>query len=237
MMTGSRFLTANLLLLGVLIYSTGEVSAQTRIGVAATVKNQVFGGGKPLSTGASVHAQETIKTGEASSASLQFVDQTNLNVGPKSEVKLDRFVYDPSKAGKGSVVINTGRGAFRFVSGTQNHNSYKINTPVATIGVRGTVFYLINGPTFTVLVQQNGSTVVTLGNGQTITVAAGYSVLIQQNGAFETFKNSDSTINIQQAGLDMTLLQEYTTFIGQTASSFGGLPAIPRIICGQGHGG
>jgi hypothetical protein len=38
------------------------------------------------------------------------------------------------------VVIETSRGAFRFVSGSQNPSNYTIKTPLATIGVRGTIF-------------------------------------------------------------------------------------------------
>src|ERR1700681_2759864 len=102
--------------------SAGPALAEGKIGVAATVQNQVFGNSQPLSTGSSIFVNERIRTGEASTTQLQFVDQTNLSVGPKSEVVLDRFVYDPNR-GKGSVVVQTGRGAFRWVSGSQDPTS------------------------------------------------------------------------------------------------------------------
>jgi len=38
------------------------------------------------------------------------------------------------------VVINLTQGALRFITGNANHDAYQINTPTATIGVRGTVF-------------------------------------------------------------------------------------------------
>src|SRR5919197_4472141 len=87
-----------------LAVQAGPALAQAKIGVAAAVQNQVFGNSQPLATGAGVFANEHIRTGEASSAQLQFVDETNLAVGPKSEVVLDRFVYNPNR-GKGSVVV------------------------------------------------------------------------------------------------------------------------------------
>src|SRR5262249_19571366 len=41
---------------------------------------------------------------------------------------------------KGKVVLRTTRGAFRFVTGTQYHSAYQINTPYGSLGVRGTEF-------------------------------------------------------------------------------------------------
>ena len=117
---------------------------------------------------------EIIKTGAASSAQLLFVDQTTLLVGATSEVKLDRFVYDPAR-GNGQVMMNAGKGVFRFVSGAQNSKSYQINTPVATIGVRGTVFTFMYSGTQLFLTTSNGDVVVRiLPNGPSVDVPAGY---------------------------------------------------------------
>lgn len=44
--------------------------------------------------GSSVFEQERIRAGAESVAQLLFIDQTTLSVGPRSEVTLDRFVYD-----------------------------------------------------------------------------------------------------------------------------------------------
>jgi hypothetical protein len=116
--------------------------AESKIGVASVAKNQVHGilGGttRAMSAGSELFSNETVRTGEASQAQLLFLDQTSLSVGARSEVKLDRFVYNPDRKA-GNVVIETSRGAFRFVSGSQNPSNYTIKTPLATIGVRGTI--------------------------------------------------------------------------------------------------
>jgi hypothetical protein len=90
-----------------------------------------------LAPGSELHASETVRTGDAGKADLVFVDRTNLTVGPTSEVVLDKFVYDPVGS-SGKVVLQTTRGAFRFVTGTQVHSAYQINTPYGSLGVRGT---------------------------------------------------------------------------------------------------
>ena len=111
------------------------VDAQTRIGSASSVTPEASGsvGGIP-STGSGVHANETIKTGSSGKAGMQFNDQSNLNVGPSSQVRLDKFVYDPNK-GTGSTVIEATRGTFRFTTGSQGE--VKIKTPYGMLGTRG----------------------------------------------------------------------------------------------------
>jgi hypothetical protein len=66
-----------------------------------------------------------------------FVDGTKISVGPRAHVTLDKFVYDPSSS-KGSFFLSVTEGVFRFVTGGMEHQSYSIQTPSGTIGVRGT---------------------------------------------------------------------------------------------------
>lgn len=112
------------------------------IGVTSAAQNHVDGimNGQtaPLKVGSAVYQNQHVRTGAASTAQLLFRDQTSLSVGPSSEVTLDKFVYDPSR-NTGDMVVSATRGAFRFVSGTQEPHNYQVHTPVATIGVRGTV--------------------------------------------------------------------------------------------------
>src|SRR5260370_33830520 len=88
--------------------------AQSNIGRAASVRNQVEGilSGQThsLSSGSTIHSNELLRSGEAAVAELVFADQTKLSVGPNSEVRLHKFVYDPNKR-KGAVVIQASRGA------------------------------------------------------------------------------------------------------------------------------
>src|SRR5215470_11459850 len=121
-------------------------NAETRsatIGVAASITPNAEGGVgtvfQTLAPGSELYANETVRTGDAGKADLVFIDRTNLTVGPTSEVVLDQFVYDPV-GNKGKVVVQATRGAFRFVTGTQDHSAYQLNTPYGSLGVRGTEF-------------------------------------------------------------------------------------------------
>lgn len=89
-----------------------------------------------------VYSEETVRTDAGEHTELEFADSTRLTVGPNSEVVLDSFVYDPGQ-GTGDAVITFGKGVFRFVSGDMNKDGYRLNTPSATLAVRGTIFRLL----------------------------------------------------------------------------------------------
>jgi hypothetical protein len=132
----SRIWIAPLMLAAVFVLHPTDSHAQA-IGKASSVKPQADGSvAGTLSPGASVHASETVKTGSAGQANLRFNDSSNLSVGPSSSVRLDKFVYDPNK-GSGTVAIEASKGAFRFVTGSQNKGEVKVKTPSGTLGIRG----------------------------------------------------------------------------------------------------
>lgn len=116
--------------------------AEDKIG-NAQVEGVTAGGTQSLTTGSEVYSNELVRIVGQSMAQLLFVDNTNLSIGPLSTIRLDSFVYDPN-ASKGNVVLRAGVGAFRFITGLQDKKSYAIKTEFATIGVRGTEFYLLN---------------------------------------------------------------------------------------------
>lgn len=150
-----------------------------KIGVAAAVRNDVTDGsnGQKMSAGSQLFEQQVVKTGDASSAQLLFLDQTSLSLGPKAQIKLDKFVYDPSRK-TGDVVLAATKGAFRFVSGTQDPRSYLIKTPVATIAVRGTIvdWKFVNGTLYAIV--QEGRAKI---GGHWL--HAGQAIVISANGA------------------------------------------------------
>jgi hypothetical protein len=126
----------------------------TAVSVKTNAAAEQPGATRALAPGAGVVQDETIRTDQSGSAQLKFVDDTSLVVGPKSAVKLDKFVFDPNRSAK-KFVLEATVGAFRFATGKSNHNAYEIRTPVATIGARGTQFaFGIEGDEVTIVVTQ-----------------------------------------------------------------------------------
>ncbi len=177
--------------LSVLVFSlallvAAEQAYAARIGVASVVKNDVSGssGGKArvINVGSGVFQNEIIATGPASSAQLLFRDETSLTIGAKSRLTLDRFVYNPATK-SGDVVVNALQGTFRFVSGSAKPGGYTIKTPVATVGLRGTIVegYIASDGSL-VLVVVEGSVVVTTADGTTVTLRAGQFITVSSAG-------------------------------------------------------
>ena len=117
----------------------GAAYGQEAIGSATSITPQAEGshGGKhTLAAGSTVYHQDDIETGVNGIAGLRFHDNSDLKVGPKSRVKLDKFIYDPNKSA-GSVAIEAAKGSFRFSTGPQTKGSYQVKTPYGTLGIRG----------------------------------------------------------------------------------------------------
>jgi hypothetical protein len=148
------------------LLSTGTALAQSSIGSAVLIERDVSGSfagrTRTLAMGDGVQSNENIKTASASSAELRFLDQTNLTIGPTSSVVLDRFVYNPDGSARAGT-LNMAIGAARWVgSQTQSDEAYKVQTPHAVIGVRGTVFDLVVETRRTIVTLREGAIVVCL---------------------------------------------------------------------------
>jgi hypothetical protein len=83
------------------------------------------------------YMQELVETGDESALLIVFADGSKLTLGENSECVIDEFVYDPS-AKTGNQAIKLTKGAFRYVSGALPKENVKIDTPPATLGIRGT---------------------------------------------------------------------------------------------------
>lgn len=73
---------------------------------------------------------------------ITFEDQTKVQVNENSKLVIDDFVYDPKK-GTGKLALNMALGTVRYASGQiakNNPQNVGINTPSATVSVRGTDF-------------------------------------------------------------------------------------------------
>lgn len=118
------------------------------VGITAVVRNnvQVTTTANPALHKAKVRERiaigNDIVTGANSMTQLLLLDKTSFTVGAKARIKIDRFVYDPADDAS-SVGASVAKGAFRFMSGRsikRGKAKSSVNTPVASIGIRGTIF-------------------------------------------------------------------------------------------------
>ena len=86
--------------------------------------------------------QDEVKTTKGK-VGITFQDNTQVQVNENSRLVIDDFVYDPKSTKGGKLAVNVAAGTVRYASGQiakNNPQAVAVNTPTATIGVRGTDF-------------------------------------------------------------------------------------------------
>ncbi|WP_247491045.1 FecR domain-containing protein, partial [Bradyrhizobium sp. 17] len=137
-------------------------------GSATAVRNGVS---VILNNGDNVEKGDVVSTGGDSTLGITFIDGTVFGLSSNARMVLNDMVYDPNGSNNSSL-LSLVAGTITFVAGeTAKHGDMKVDTPVATMGIRGTaVLSQINfvvpagggdpqpQASFQVLVEPNGTT-------------------------------------------------------------------------------
>lgn len=135
-------------------------------GSATAVRNGVS---VILNNGDNVEKGDVVSTGADSTLGITFIDGTVFGLSSNARMVLNEMVYDPNGSSNSSL-LSLVAGTITFVAGeTAKHGDMKIDTPVATMGIRGTA----------VLTQINF--VVPAGGGDPQPQAS-FQVLVEPNG-------------------------------------------------------
>jgi hypothetical protein len=138
------------------------VSASGSVTVArtATVASQAAVSGDTIvaKAGDLVYRGDVIQTGADGKLSLTFADGTAFNVSSNARMELNEFVYNPDSKSNSSL-FSLIKGTFTFVAGkVAKTGSMKVDTPVATMGIRGTTPHVVisedGSVKFTTLVEE-----------------------------------------------------------------------------------
>jgi hypothetical protein len=93
--------------------------------------------------GAQVKVSDQIITEANGHVHIQFVDEALVSVRPDSTLEIQRYDFDAANPANSSIKLNLLEGVTRSISGDGAHaarNRFRLNTPIAAIGVRGTDF-------------------------------------------------------------------------------------------------
>lgn len=146
-------------------FAVGQVSA-----VAAD------GSPRALQKGSEINAGDAISTAAGARAQIRFSDGGFIALQPGSQFRVDQYNYEGKTDGKEKSFFSLLKGGLRAITGAVGHvnrESYKVATPAATIGIRGTGYHatLSDGLLVTVsegvvsLTNNAGSLVVNAGQG------------------------------------------------------------------------
>ena len=111
----------------------GHVTKLT--GTATAVRNGVS---IILNNGDNVEKGDVVQSGSDSTLGITFIDGTVFGLLSNARMVLNEMVYDPNGSNNSSL-LSLVAGTISFVAGeTAKHGDMKIDTPVATMGIRGT---------------------------------------------------------------------------------------------------
>jgi hypothetical protein len=136
--------------------------AQSEIGVAAAVRGAVEvrsgGASRAPSGGEAMLLGDRVLTQRASGMQVLLLDESVFTIGEGNDLTIDRFVYNPDRS-TGELAARATTGFLRFVSGgigALAPQNISLQTPSATIGVRGTSVDIIIGQAAIDLARQAG---------------------------------------------------------------------------------
>jgi hypothetical protein len=122
--------------IGKVVAATGAVTIEHAD--ATVIQANVSGQAGQTKVGDLVYRGDVVQTGADGRVGINFSDGTSFNLSSNARMALSEFVYDPNGKSN-STMFNLTKGTFTFVAGKiAKTGDMKIDTPVATMGVRGT---------------------------------------------------------------------------------------------------
>jgi hypothetical protein len=102
-----------------------------------------------VEVGSSIRVHDQIITGANGHVHVRFVDDALVSVRPNSQLEVVRYEYDPDQPDQSAVKLDLAEGVARTISGAAAkaaRQRFRLNTPIAAIGVRGTDFVVSATP-------------------------------------------------------------------------------------------
>ncbi len=134
-----------------------------------------------------IFVTDVVSTDATGRVQILFNDDTSLAVGASSTVSIDNFVFNTDATP--SFAVSAVKGVSRVITGKiveQNREGFKVSTPLATVGIRGTIVTISVEDVVSVILDQigEGHNISVVGNdGEERTMnIAGYTIKVSPEG-------------------------------------------------------
>jgi len=104
------------------------------------------GRSSPLNIGTEIRSGDRVLTGQTSNAQIRFTDTGIVALRPETDFSVDEYNFRGQQDGSERALFSLLKGGMRTVTGLVgklNQQNYRVRTPTATIGIRGTHFNLV----------------------------------------------------------------------------------------------
>ncbi len=115
-----------------------------------------------LQRGKTVAVGDVIETGAGAHVHIRFIDGALVSVRPNSRLSIEQYQFDAEQAQRSQVKFQLLEGTARSITGKAGESArdrFRLNTPVAAVGVRGTDFVATTSPSQTAVVVNTGAVV------------------------------------------------------------------------------
>ena len=172
---GSSFVVASALL-AVMLALPAQASDEAAVGQVSLLIGEAKlvrkdGSSVLLRQGASIAVGDRIETAGNGHVHVRFVDKAMISVRPESVLEVQAYRYDAARPQDSEVRLKMAQGVGRSISGAAtdaDKSRFRLNTPIAAIGVRGTDFIVQASATDVRATVASGAIVLSaLGNGCT----------------------------------------------------------------------
>lgn len=136
---------------------------------------------RSLSKASELAAGDTLLTGSDGRAQLRFSDGAMISLQPNSEFRLDTYQFSGRVDGSERGFFSLLKGGLRTLTGLigrANRDSYRLNTAVATIGIRGTEFTVSYLDPETIAVSTGEGRIEVCNQVGCVVLASGASALV-----------------------------------------------------------
>lgn len=173
-------------------------AAKVEFAVGGVTATGADGRSRALSKGAEINSGDTIQTADGR-AQVRFSDGGYISLQPNTEFKVEDYSFSGKADGSEKGFFNLVKGGLRAITGAIGHTNkqaYRVNTPVATIGIRGTEF----------LAQYDTKLLVKVGDGAVYMVNQGGDIILFKGQTGEVGSSgskpqySNDSLNLGAAG-------------------------------------
>ncbi len=113
---------------------------------AGDVVAQRAGKDVALASGSTIENRDVVRVGEASNAQIRFSDESVVALRAKTVFRIDDYAFSGKEDGLSKAFFSLVRGGIRAISGLvgkTDRDKYRVNAPLATVGIRGTSYTLV----------------------------------------------------------------------------------------------
>lgn len=122
----------------------------------------------PLQRGSAIRVGDRVETAANGHVHMRFIDNAAVSVRPESVLHVQAYQYDAQNPKSNEVRLRVDKGVSRSISGAAtdlDKTRFRLNTPIAAIGVRGTDFIVQTGPAGVRATVSDGTIVVSALGG------------------------------------------------------------------------